>query len=276
MGMIESFFYQNQGYLFFESVGDTLIQGQNCKKLKKRRYWSSGSITDEGFEYFYSDSGKVYHYMSSTFYTLYDFTALPKDTWQISVPYPSPFASGNPPDTIVSIVVDSISSITIYSKNLKTLYVHSANNDWYFRNPIIENIGSAGGLFPYIFDWMDIDIPYLRCYSDTSIFYQIYNNISCDSIITGVFEKNNENGVSVIPNPADNYIIVWVGPSIKISEQKTDFTIIDITGNIKYHSSASLIENKLIINVQFLPCGLYFIKININNELIIKKILIQH
>jgi len=87
---------------------------------------------------------------------------MPGDTWQISVPYPSPYilVSLTSPDTIVTIIVDSVSSKIINGSSRKLQYVHSKNNDWYYFNPIIEGIGSTGGLFPYLYDWQDYDLPF--------------------------------------------------------------------------------------------------------------------
>jgi hypothetical protein len=199
-GMIESYFAGDQGYLRVESIGDTVIHGQQCKILHKTRYdayWHT--LTDEGNDYMYSSNDVVYHFMNDTFYTVYDFNAMPGDTWTVAVPSPSPWFST---DTLVKIIVDSVSTITIQNQILKSLYVHSDSNEWRFLNPIIERIGSMGGMFPFIYGFMDMDIPFFRCYADTSIFYNRNPSQPCDTVIDDLPEFPEASDFSIYPNPS--------------------------------------------------------------------------
>ena len=159
-GIIENISSQNQGFIRTISIGDTVLNSIDCKLLESVHVNSSGQITLVDTLIMYSDSGRVFHYRNGSLYILYDFSLNAGDSWQTIAPYPSLFTlSGNSPDTIVEVVVDSISTITISGIAKKVMYVHSDSNDWYFLNPIIEDIGGAGGLFPYIYDWLDFEIP---------------------------------------------------------------------------------------------------------------------
>jgi hypothetical protein len=252
IGLIESFFSPNQGYIIVESIGDTVISGKNCQILSQTRYYSNGNISNLGSLYMYEDSGKVFNYFVNDFYTLYDFNAQPGDTWSVVVPYPSPFSQGpNPPDSIVTIVVDSISTTMISGQNLKTLYVHSDSNDWYFLNPIIENIGSRSGLFPYIYDWMDSDLPFLRCYEDATLNFQQNPTVDCDLLITSTIDVHDQKSLTLSPIPFKEHLIIHNG-------YNEDFAVevIDMNGKIVNRFSQSR-TSQLEINMMFLQKGFY-------------------
>ncbi len=255
-GILESFFSQNQGYLKIESIGDTSIQGQQCKILHKTRYnASTHMLTDEGNDYMYSLNDTVFHFMNDTFYTLYNFNAMPGDTWTVAVPFPSPW---NSPDTLVKIVVDSVSTITIQSQIFKTLYVHSDSNDWNFLNPIIEDIGSMGGMFPFIYGYMDSEIPFFRCYEDTLLFYQRSLSYPCDTVIDKFGESSFNETFDIFPNPAKDFI------NIISAQAVTDYSIINSTGRVISRSGTFLGEDKMITIslIDFEP-GLYVLDLNI-------------
>ena len=226
-GILESFFSQDQGYLKVESIGDTLIQGNQCKILHKTRFNAfTHALSDEGDDYMYSQNNMVYHFMNDTFYTLYNFNAMPGDTWTVAVPYPSPW---NSQDTLVNIVVDSTSIINIQGNFFNTQYVHSVDNDWYFLNPIISSIGSMGGMFPFIYGYMDIEIPFFRCYEDTTFFYQRSISFPCDTVIDSMRDLINNTKIEIYPNPASDIIYVKI-PLNKFGSSKFDLKIYDTNG----------------------------------------------
>jgi len=262
----------NQGYIRTTSFGDTILNTTNCKMLESVKINSSGQVSSIDTIFMYSDSGKVYHYRSGSFYLLYDFTLNPGDSWQTIAPYPSPFTiSGNPPDTIVQIVVDSVSTITISGISKKVMYVHSNFNDWLFLNPIIEDIGSAGGLFPFIYDWMDFEIPLLRCYSDSILIYDAEPNYPCDTLVNKVNEATDfSTPIFITPNPADQNINLHIPDDGKIER----FVIYNEFGKMVYQHN---LENstKEIFTGSF-PDGIYFARAFKKNEVTSIKIVISH
>lgn len=222
IGIIESVFFPDQGYFLVESIDDTLISGENCKILSRTRYHPNGNIVFQDSLFMYEDSGKVYNYLINNFYTLYDFNAQPGDTWTVAMPYPSPFSG----DSLIKIVVDSVTTTIISGQNLKTLYVHSDSSDWYFLNPIIENIGSMSGLFPFIYDWMDSDVPFLRCYEDSIIYYQTNPSVDCDSLITSINNISGKNSkVKIWPVPFRDFLNIE-----NTSSEQLNFTIYNSFG----------------------------------------------
>lgn len=258
-GIVESFFSTNQGYILSTIVADTIILTQPCKIVKSEKYYSTGQLAAIDTAFLYEENNIIHHYRSGQFYTLYDFNALPGDTWQISVPYPSPFTgvSGNSPDTIVTIVVDSVLTTLISGQIKKIFYVHSVNNDWFFANPIIEDIGSSGGLYPFIYLWMDIDIPYLRCYSDSLISYNVSPSYVCDTLINSINDDAfKRNYFSVYPNPvSDNIYILTYPNELKFYE----VTVVDLYGQ-KWELQIFTDDNGLYqFDLSFLKRGFYLL-----------------
>ncbi len=252
-GILESFFSANQGYIQTIIIGDTTLLTQQCKILQSNHYNSSGQLVLVDTAFLYKSNNKIFCYLTNTFYTLYDFNASVGDTWQTIAPYPSPFSSsGNPPDSMVTIVVDSTSNTSINGQIKKVLYVHSAYNDWFFLNPIIEDIGSAGGLYPYIYGWMDNDIPYLRCYTDSSIFYQRNINFPCDTLINDIPE-NEIIGMIVYPNPAHDQLKI----SFLNKHFQFQITILDSQGRECLRRKVQSGKQDIELDVQSLAAGFY-------------------
>ncbi len=263
-GIRESISSPAQGYLITTSNSDTVIMGESCKVLINEMHHSFSPAFIVDTFYMFEDSGIVYEFVNGQFSTLYNFNAVQGDTWNISVPYPSPFASGNPPDTIVTIYVDSTSSTIISGQSKKILYVHSLNNDWLFRNPIIESIGGSGGVHPFIYGWMDIDIPYLRCYSDSLISYQNPQAFPCDSLVSSVSDDfNGANNFLIYPNPALSFLeIIKVKP---ISDMKICMN--NILGQSQRINIISENEYSLRLDVCELSSGVYYIILQLGNEI---------
>ncbi len=270
IGIIESYFSPAQGFIKTEVTGDTLLLNQNCKILHNTRHYADGRISNIGNEYMYEDSGKVYHFMNNSFYTLYDFNAMPGDTWTLSVPFPSPFCgiSLYSCDTLVKIVVDSVSTITIQNQPFKTLYVHSVNSDWYFMNPLIQNIGSRGGLFPFIYGFMDIDIPYLRCYQDSLVSYHSGTSLvaDCDSLISRVAHPENQDQVKVFPNPVTEILYV------ETTLTESNMFVFDISSRIVLEAQ---LQRNSSLNLSSLSKGIYYYEIKKGNNLVTKGKLIR-
>lgn len=262
-GIVESISSLNQGYIRTNSIGDTVLNSIDCKLLESVHVNSSGQITLLDTLIMYSDSGRVYHYRNGSFYLLYDFSLNAGDSWQTIAPYPSPFTgSGNPPDTIVEVVVDSVSTITISGISKKVMYVHSDSNDWYFWNPVIEDIGSAGGLFPYIYDWLDFEIPFLRCYNDSILQYDTEVNFPCDTLLNSIenFEKSNLEEIILYPLPVNERLNFLFNSSEKIDR----FLLFDEVGRLMMKGDEQ--ELKGGISMVNYSSGIYFIQLLTENR----------
>lgn len=249
-----------EGYLKFEVESDTTVQGKICKKINKSKVTSAGFSTDNGIELLYTDSSKLYYLYNNIFRVLYDFNAIPGQFWQIRIPcelYGLPLTA----DSLRLIKVDSIKQIIIGSDTLKQYYVTSYNidsitmaYDWFFENPIIVGIG-AKYMFPE-YSLNEVEIPYLRCYSDSVMNYFSNPLIPCDTLVTNIFENNIENyNVELFPNPTNHflYIVILGNSSFYYS-----IVITDILGNYLYR--ANNLNNQICINIQNWVSGIYFLR----------------
>ena len=142
------------------------------------------------------------------------------------------------------------------------MYVHSDSNDWYFLNPIIEDIGSFGGLFPYIYDWLDFNIPLLRCYSDSLFHYETGIISQCDTILNSVDEFGGDNFAEVVlyPIPVNERLNFQFNRSVKI----VSFLLYDEVGRIMMKGEGQeLIGGISMVNYS---SGIYFIQLLTSNS----------
>lgn len=105
------------GYLKFEVSKDTIVEGQSCRILEKTQYTTDSKIINVAKEFIYSDNNKLYHFQKDNFYLLYDYSLEATDTFQIKLYYPAQSI-----DTIMNIVVDSVSTVEIDDSLLKKFY----------------------------------------------------------------------------------------------------------------------------------------------------------
>lgn len=273
-GYLQSIFTPDQGYYLFEYKKDTVVQGHNCKKIIRKDFAPNGNIYDLSSEIFYSENNKVYHLINNQFYVLYDFGANQGDTWEIRIPYEMYNVTWwDPDDSLRTVFVDSVKMITIDSQELKVLYTSTLSNtketDWYFQNPIIENIGS-NYMFPGIWLFWDTDIPSLRCYEDSQIFYQKNSEIDCDLLVYDSFiEKVKESFFKIYPNPVNDFISISNINNLLINK----IIISDITGKSIIEINSDVMPNR--INLSQLYEGIYFISFYQDKQLINTKKIIK-
>jgi hypothetical protein len=196
------FFSAKIDTLIIRSTGDTVIQSHQCRILKK-------SMINCDFrplkEYMYSENGKVFFYDNSRnkFQMLYNFNAAAGESITV---YPAEFPQN---DSIV-FVVDSVSTITINSVNLKKIFVHHlfSANAWPVASDgvIIENIGDIYNMFPWVYGACDGSWSGpLRCFENPVIgFHDFETSPGCDYTTTGIDEIGNAPGISISPNPAND------------------------------------------------------------------------
>lgn len=173
----EHTFSGNIGYLKIESVKDTVINSQSCRKLYKEK--TIGCSYHSVTEFVYSIDSTVYFWDSklNKFQTLYDFKAGPGQSWDIQMP------SLNTEDSIETIrfFVDSVKYEIINGQKLKMLYASSyyLNDSVYMpgkhSHKIAEKIGDLGYMFNFdLSSFIACDDNYsdgLRCYESPDFGY---------------------------------------------------------------------------------------------------------
>lgn len=200
------------GYAKIQYVTDSVVGGRLCKILKVEKHtynWLTHTYSDGvlGYEYTFLENDVVYYYRYGRFFTLYDFSSAPGNSWEVAG-----WEQNNPCDSTGSIVIDSTGMTTLNSVSLKYLRVSPGqNSEWEFMDKILERIGSLGYMFPGPNCMVDIPGPgQLRCYYDDA--FGLYQRPgfppACD-YITGTGNNHGSAGdVRIYPVPASSAVTV--------------------------------------------------------------------
>ncbi|RLD53477.1 MAG: hypothetical protein DRJ05_16385 [Bacteroidetes bacterium] len=257
--------FEVTGYVKIVSDGDTVINGQQCKILSKTAtsYNYITEMYDSAFignEYTWSGNDKVYIYKNGQFYTLYDFSAQPGDSWII------PATHLGYCDTTGTMVVDSIGSIVINSMPLRVIYCNSdESSHWFLGSVIIEKIGPVNS---YMLPNMTINCGVadlfdggpLRCYSDNGFgLYETGIAPSCGFIVGVEVEEDTEGLFRVFPNPAENRITI-----VSESQITKSIEIMDIYGQPLKKINTD--EKRVLIDISGFSKGVYFMQTKYANK----------
>lgn len=105
----------------------------------------------------------------------------------------------------------------------------------------------------YIYGWQDYNLPFLRCYTDSLLFYQSNNNIPCDTFINSIFE-NEIKGMVAFPNPTYDLLKITHLPN----HSQFQITILDSQGRECILRETKYGEQNIVLDVHQLVPGLYF------------------
>ncbi len=260
------FVWDSEGYYKIEYVGDTTITSIHCKKLRKTLYWINHANTTSGTdvigtEYTYADSNKVYIYKHNQFYTLYNFSAQIGATW--TVPETKHYSGC---DTVGTIRVDSIGTMTINGKNLRYICVSIADTaqKWGWDAKIVERVGPIKSfssdnydyLFPEKFDYCGMVIDELseegkfRCYSDSSFSYSSNIAPTCDYLTSVNSFSKKIFQIKIYPNPSNGTFTADFDQSIK------EIWLTDLLGNIIFKQETN---NQTKFKIDNLSSGTYIL-----------------
>jgi hypothetical protein len=81
---------------------------------------------------------------------------------------------------------------------------------------------------------------------------------------------NLEQLITIYPNPSNNQIKIDFGT---LTETHKKITLISMKGEII--NSQICNENQMIINIQNLAAGVYFVKFDIEGEVVVKKVVVD-
>lgn len=175
------------GFFSFESVLDTLIDGQECRRIAG----STGCFEISEYVFDRNDSVFFYHSAREEFCLLYDFGASVGDTWTVYHVFG---------DSSV-VLVDSLGTREVDGHTLRTVHTSSVHTgDIYFWGTFTERIG---GVFPVI-GFCDPSPDELRCYEDSVISLQ-QGPYDCEEVIPSV-QAMSSNDIRVYPNPFADYL----------------------------------------------------------------------
>ena len=244
-----------------ESISDTSINGIQCRKMiEVERYLDTTNII---YHYMYSENDSVFFFAENDFHLLYDFGANTGDT--IILDYFSTY-DGTP----LKMIIDSTGTIIVNNQERQIQYITCGDGMVIeFGHQVIEGIGNTSFMFPTLDG--SLDGP-LRCYQDNNTdlflnpFHPSYgwNHQDCEEIITGIAETKNTEKISVFPNPTKSII------SIKNIDGETAYKIFNINGKIIIHG---IITESNEINIEEFSKGIYFIELENENMLTVRKII---
>lgn len=193
-----------------EVIGDTIIQGQNCRVFRQNSGIASWDIPCSPAEnYMYEDEGVIYYFdgQQQSFVKLYDFNVIAGEFWQVW--FCQDFCSGF--DSLLTVYIDSVSTEDISGLQIKTQHAHweSPQQDIPFK--IYEGFGSSQRMFvvePNCFTG-DVGIVELRCfYSPTLGEVNFTNSGSCSSIVGTSNHYFSIKTVRLYPNPTSGQISI--------------------------------------------------------------------
>jgi hypothetical protein len=99
-------------------------------------------------------------------------------------------------------------------------------------------------------------------------FYNQVNKPNCLQALTaGVTEVIKQNDFTLFPNPAKSLITI---SSTIIGSVKINYEIVDVLGKVVLQNE-HIGSDKFAINVSDLNSGIYFVRLHVNNSVVVKK-----
>jgi hypothetical protein len=250
---------------------DTLIEETLCKMVVS----SAGNTV-----IFKQDGGKIYYYFNEQFNLIYDYGV------QISDEIVFTFKWHIREDSVslvpVKCIVNDIQQIEINGKQYKhfvTTIDTSFDDRWSCvsnRNyEYIEQIGHPRVFMEELTSMINA-AQYtieLRCYTEEEFYYispwwQKYGDLPCDYWgHTGINKSNLIDSISVFPNPVQNELYFIYSET----QNPVQCEILSPTGQSLMRFNADN-QNKSV-NISQLSSGIYFLKYQIDNKYIIRKII---
>ncbi len=202
-----------QMYYYLESKQDTILFGQECKRLESKILYpfSEEKVADifvyqSGDTVFYAIDSLAGELMDTSFHILYNFAAVPGDVWPLGIGDYLGYEDiicGVEPEAYV--IVDSVNVETIAGLTLKKSSFHSESywGYWDFAREAYEIFGNKEYLFPYSGCYVKDPFPnYLNCYEDPNIGLIQFSPYGCAEF-SEVITVSNE--LSLYPMPFSSY-----------------------------------------------------------------------
>jgi hypothetical protein len=257
----ERYFLSNDiGFLYAESVKDTIVKGKNCRKIVNDIICGGYAAS---VNYVYQQDSVVYFYNDSTdsFQILHNFKAKKGDTWITVFPVMGMTDS-------LRATVDTVFMVDINGHNLirqEIKYTRGDNIDSdsrYYWATVTETIGDSHLLFNLYSLKITCDGEMsqgLRCYEDPN-FGAYSTGIASSCTYTSIKDKNAESTFKVFPNPANSSIEINI-----LSKGKVMYEISDFTGKIVRSGN---FVSKVRVELNGLSKGVYLLSLKNNGKAI--------
>jgi len=230
-------------YRTFEAIKDTIIEDKVCVILEQTEYHIERPAKIIGYEYFYTEGQKVYHWnkCEKEFFLLYDFSTNVGDTWRIPCLYCW--------EEAVTMRVEEVGYIEYSGLTLKQLKVVADMSLYSFGNQTVtERLGGGWYMFLYGYAYDGMDVPWFYCYSDNE------TTEPCD-VPLGI-SSTKEQTILIITND-----YVQLPASLQLKTDNARFYGID--GKVVLSKK---IDNNQRISVANLSSGIFILSIETKNE----------
>jgi hypothetical protein len=264
-----------QGYVFQESVSDTVINGITARKLQ--RTYSTRNTQNTIFSgpissiYIYATADTIFSYNvdSNRFMPLYIFNVAVGDTLthhSIGAPVYPLFVN------TWQTVVDSIRYPVFNGKQVKAVYHHEVSPiaGW-GSSPYYQYFGQLQGEWGIYYQQPALPEDYytrygLRCYQDDSFDVHFANaSMACDSVPPGPTSIADvdflSRKLSVYPNPATDQVTIMLdGIAIQSVE------VLDMLGRRVLLQEYKAGTNKTMTDLSNVSKGTYILRINTKDQ----------
>lgn len=246
--------------------GDTIIGDHLYHKIYQSGYvesysYQSGSTKRRYYDdkYLYSireDSAKrIYLFSSNKEFLVYDFNLNLGDTLPAMYAFPKDY----------KFVVGEIDSVLVLDSYHKRYRMGSYGT--YGSFDLIEGMGSTFGLAKGYSIYPNNMTTLLSFKQDGKSAYP--NGVECNLIPTGIDELNLQNEIQIFPNPSTGIINISNLPDRPLKLQ-----LFNMLGKLVYETQIQAINYSL--NLDFMPRGIYLLKVNDKNKSIVfEKVILQ-
>lgn len=256
-------FSGERNYQKFTSEKDTVIQGEICKKITKRKKMECNDRPLEEYIFTRNDTVFFFDTIFNEFQILYDFSAQKNSSWIIKM---KDWSLENTIDSFY-VAVDSITYININNQDLKTLNVTYSmpNKEIVYGGTIIEKIGDPRYMIYWEASYYDVcDANYvsgLRCYYDDE--FGLYSTGLADSCTytkkwTNIESATLENSIRVYPNPNSGIITLE-----NLNHKVMDIELYDTSGRLMLVRRNFSFEE---IDLSDYPSGIYILHSKSKNQ----------
>lgn len=265
------------GFDKIEYVGDTIIQEKDCQHLQITRYMFEpaelgGDLVDTSsfHQYTHTHGDTVFYLVDDTFHVLYNFAALPGETWNLGVDTNELQCGPS------SVEVIDTGSTEINGQQMEWILV---------TTPEGSSVGLEGRIFKRMGAIDDYLFPTTRncdpdlivepfeyvftCYEDET--FPLYNTTDndCDYLLHVGTDKiiDIERILKIYPNPTNTTINIQISdPGFKVKS----IQVYDSQGCRLMTFSSPMKD------ISSLPAGLYFLRVEFKNgQLLLEKFVKQ-
>ncbi len=267
-GSILTFNYPH--YSKYYSEKDTVIIGQNCRKISAYSIYPEGGKREWPPLFVYATPDTVYCYNDSfnLFVPMYIFNVSEGDTltYHVSMKLTSIGIPGSSwSDSLFQVVVTKVDSVYVDGIYLRQVWTQPVEN-WGFIDSYIERIGSTNIFFGNIFlgSFPETYHTALRSYQDSAISYKYteYGEYDCEFFPTAINEKTKQEEILIYPNPSNRIFSVNIG---LYNVAESDITLTDISGR-RIFPTISFGHRIINIDMKNFLAGIYLLTMNYNKQ----------